>query len=113
MTATLAEAHVPLLALAASNRPERPAEPLPVHDHQFRLLVTEAHPDLEYATQQHRAARETVHVWRDRISNDYVVLTMRGTGEHSVKESGTPWYDRLSRLAGMWEATTAPGGDRR
>jgi hypothetical protein len=113
MTTTLAAAHVPLLTLAATNHPERPADPLPVEDHGFRLLIAEAHPHLDYAAQQRCGTGETIHIWRHRLSGAFVVLTVRANGQHGVKEAGGPWYDRLSRLAGMWEATSAPGGDVR
>lgn len=39
----------------------------------------------------------------------FVVLTLRDSGRHGVKESSdTPLYDRLSQLAGMWLASESP-----
>ncbi|MDR7303868.1 hypothetical protein [Haloactinomyces albus] len=114
MAAPVSEAEAPLLALTYSQRPERPAQLPPVEDHAFLLLVKEAHPDLEHASQQHRKRGEVVHVFRDRVSSEFTVLYQRANGRHTVKESGYPWLDRLNQLAGMWQATQVPqrGGAR-
>jgi hypothetical protein len=113
MTVAVVEQTDPLLHLAFVDRPERAAESLPVDDHGFHVLVLEAHPDLEYATQR-RSDHETVHVWRDRWSGEYSVYVNRDSGGHGVWESGFPWHDRLTSLAEIWEATVSPvqGGAR-
>ncbi len=108
MTATLHEADTPLLALSYSNRPERPAHLPPVDEHGFLLLVKEAHPELEHASQTHRSRGQVVHVFRDSITGEFAVLFRRDNGEHTVKESGYPWVDRLNQLAGMWQGTQTP-----
>lgn len=108
MTATLSEVETPLLALTYSDRPERPAHLPPLHEHGFLLLVQEAHPELEHASQVHRGCGEVVHVFRDSITREFVVLFCRTSGEHTVKESKFPWLDRLNQLAGMWQGTQAP-----
>lgn len=92
MTTTPPETDTPLLALAYSNRPERQAHLPPVDEHGFLLLVREAHPDLEHAQQVHRARGETVHVFRDRVSGEFIVLFQRRNGRHAVKESGFPGW---------------------
>lgn len=93
---------------ADSDRPERPAHLPPVHEHGFLLLVREAHPELEHTSQDHRDHGEVVHVFRDRITREFIVLFYRDDGQHTVKESGFPWLDRLNQLAGMWQGTQAP-----
>ncbi|GAA2798507.1 hypothetical protein [Saccharopolyspora taberi] len=108
MTATLSEVETPLLALTYSDRPERPAHLPPVHEHGFLLLVREEHPELEHASQTHRARGEVVHVFRDRHTREFAVLFRRDTGQHTVKESGCPLLDRLNQLAGMWQGAQAP-----
>lgn len=108
MSTTPSETDTPLLALTYSIQPQRPAHLPPVDEHGFLLLVREAHPDLEHAQQVHRARGETVHVFRDRVSGEFVVLFQRDDGRHTAKESGFPWLDRLNQLAGMWQAASAP-----
>lgn len=108
MTATLSEMDRPLLALAYSDRPERPAHLPPLEERGFMALVREAHPDLEHAQQARRARGEIVHVFRDRVSHEFTVLFQRNSGEHAVKESGFPWLDKLNQLAGMWRGTQPP-----
>ncbi|PWV71379.1 hypothetical protein SAMN05421630_11517 [Prauserella marina] len=114
MIATLSENELPTLALAATDRPERPAVPVPVGDCGFMAMLREAEPDLAHAQQSHRADGEVLHVWRHAYTHEYVVLIVRDNGRHGVKESGAPLYDRLSQLAGMWLASESPrrGGAR-
>lgn len=104
MTA-LSEVKTPLLALTYVDRPERPAELPPVDDHGFLLLVKEVHPQLEHASQKHGARGQVVHVFRDQLTGEYAVMIRRDDGQHTVKESGFPWLDRLNQLAGMWQST--------
>ncbi|WP_418153420.1 hypothetical protein [Actinoalloteichus caeruleus] len=109
MTARLSEVDIPLLlALTYSDRPERPAHLPPVHEHSFLLLVQEAHPELEHASQPHGGRGAVVHVFRDRLTHEFAVLFHRDNGQHTVKESGFPWLDWLNQLAGMWQGTQAP-----
>ncbi|GAB3288926.1 hypothetical protein [Parasphingorhabdus pacifica] len=108
MTTKLSDVDTPLLTLTYSDRPERPAHLPPVDEHGFLLLVREAHPDLEHASQTHRNHGEVVHVFRDRINHEYAVLFQRANGCHTVKESGFPWLDKLNQLAGMWQGAQAP-----
>lgn len=114
MTAPVFEVEAPLLALTYSQRPERPAQLPPVEDHAFLRLVQEAHPELEHASQRHRARGEVVHVFRDRLTGEFTVLFQRDHGQHTAKESGFPWLDRLNQLAGLWQGTQTPrrGGAR-
>lgn len=114
MTATLSEIELPPLALAATDRPERPAVAVPVDDHGFMAMLREAEPDLAHAQQNHRGDGEVIHVWRHVSTHEYVVLIVRENGRHGVTESGAPLYDRLSQLAGMWLASDGPRpGDAR
>ena len=103
MTATLSELDTPLLRLAESDRPERPAHLPPVDDYGFLVLVKQAHPQLAHAHQVRRARGEVVHVFRDRVTGEFTVLFQRASGQDTVKESGFPWLDMLNLLAGEWE----------
>lgn len=103
MTAILSELDTPLLALAYSDRPERPAHLPPLDDYGFLVLVRQAHPQLEHAQQARRARGEVVHVFRDQITGEFSVLFQRTSGQDSAKESGYPWLDRLNQLAGEWQ----------
>ncbi len=108
MTATLSEVDTPLLTLTYSDRPERPAHLPPINEHGFLSLIREAHPELEHASQSHRSRGQVVHVFRDSVTGEFAVLIRRDDGQHTVKESGYPWVDRLNQLAGMWQGTYAP-----
>lgn len=107
MTAKLSELDTPLLALAHSDRPERPAH-LPPLDYGFLVLVKQAHPQLEHVQQTRRARGEIVHVFRDQITGEFSVLFQRPAGQDTVKESGYPWLDRLNQLAGQWRLSQQP-----
>ncbi|MBB5159102.1 hypothetical protein [Saccharopolyspora phatthalungensis] len=100
-----AHAVVPLLLLADSDDvKERPAHLPPLEEPGFLDLVREVHPQLEYAMQRKRARGEVVHVFRDRVSQEFTILYRREHGSDGVKESGSPWLDRLNELGGMWRA---------
>ncbi|MBB5159078.1 hypothetical protein [Saccharopolyspora phatthalungensis] len=105
MTAIPAHAVVPLLLLADSEHlKERPAHLPPLEEPGFLDFVRQAHPQLEYAKQRKRARGEVVHVFRDRVSQEFTVLYRRDHDSDGVKESGYPWLDRLNELGGMWRA---------
>ncbi|GAB3162374.1 hypothetical protein GCM10027258_81390 [Amycolatopsis stemonae] len=110
MTSTLSAPPAPSMpSLAFPDLPERPALALPVEDPAFMALLRDAEPDLTHVRQNHRHAGEVVHVWRHTHTGAFVVLTLRDSGRHGVKESSdTPLYDRLSQLAGMWLASESP-----
>lgn len=105
-------AWVPLLTLSHAHLPQRPAQALPVTDRGFLVLVAETYPELEYVSQRYGSTGETVHVWRDVVRGDFAVYRHDDRGQHTVMESGAPWHDALTRLAGMWDATATTGGHR-
>ena len=103
---TVSDVETLLLGLVVSDRPERSVTMPPVDEYGFLRLVQEAHPELEH--QCHRADGAVVHVFQDRLSNEFVVLFSRDNGQYTVKESGFPWLERLQQLAAMWEAAAVP-----
>lgn len=103
---------VPLLTLQDADVDTRPAwVPRYLDRFEVQALVAAAYPELQQAHQEHRAAHEVLHAYRDRDSGAWVVCVEHLDLQHrgTVKEDGRrPLWDQLVALVGMWETAGRP-----
>jgi hypothetical protein len=82
------------------------AEPLPLDDPGFRMLIADCYPHLTYLRSTD-GQRDVLHEWRSSGTGERTVLVLRGNGQHTVEQSALGCYGQLRELASLWWAAAA------